>query len=196
MMDYTNLEESIERYVTQLMGTAREQYPYHNIEHIKAVVVIANILLKHYKINREDVFVVRVAAWFHDTGHAFGLLTGHEQKSVEIMQEYFEHVIIDNDMQEQIKACILATIMPANPGNLLEMILCDADTWHLGTTEFRKTDQKLKEEMELRLGKALENWRLNTLIFLKQHQYFTPFCKLRLNDGKKRNIEWLKSIEQ
>jgi hypothetical protein len=69
--------------------------------------------------------------------------------------------------------------------------ICDADTYHFGTSEFEVTDQQVKEEMLQRSNKNLTNWNQMTLKLLKQHRFFTSYCRNKLDAGKKQNIEFV-----
>lgn len=191
MLDYLEIEHNIVNYVSELIRTSRHQYPYHNLDHTKNVVSYATFLTKHYTLDVKDSFVVKSAAWFHDTGHAFGLLTGHEETSVIIMQDYLNSLTVEEDVIKKVAGCILASRVPARPQNLLEMIICDADTWHLGTPDFRITDVLVRLEMEMRLGHTIQDWISETISFMEMHRYFTDFCRTSLMAGKKENIRRL-----
>ena len=43
---------------------------------------------------------------------------------------------------------IIATTMPQRPKNLVEKVVCDADLIHIGTKEFFRKNDLLKEEIE------------------------------------------------
>ena len=53
---------------------------------------------------------------------------------------------------DAIASCIMATKLPRNPKNLLEEIICDADTYHLGTKDFKKTNKQAFEECSLQIA--------------------------------------------
>ncbi|MEO5591947.1 MAG: hypothetical protein ABIR15_15820 [Chitinophagaceae bacterium] len=62
------------------------------------------------------------------------------------MNDYLKSLGTSDQMMEVVGKCILATKRNAVPENLLEKIIMDADTWHLGTPYFRKTDFLLKKK--------------------------------------------------
>ena len=80
------------------------------------------------------------------------------------------------------------------PVTLNEKILCDADTWHFGTPYFQETEFLMKEEMQIRTGKAQVFWHQGSLQLLENHVYFTEYAQLLLSKGNQANIEWLKSL--
>lgn len=98
---------------------------------------------------------------------------------------------MDETTINQIAACIMSTKLPSNPENLLQMILCDADTYHLGTEEFWQSDSAIKKEFEMMMGTIIDDWDKKTLSFLNGHQYFTGYCKNLLTKGKMENIKRL-----
>ncbi len=186
-------------YTTQLKNTAfyianffdehfNPNLTYHTLEHTQKVVKRVKEIALNYPLDADDIFVLEVAAWFHDTGQLLSLGEGHEVISVTIMKEYLQTSSLDTVLIAKIGQCILATKTPHQPQSFLDMVICDADTYNLGTDEFVQTDALLKREYELR-GLSVQDWDETTLKFLLQHQYFTSYCKEKLAEGKQGNIE-------
>ncbi|HTE23616.1 HD domain-containing protein [Flavitalea sp.] len=186
------LQEKVVDFVTDLFKRyTNSNLIYHNITHTRQVVSHATEIIAHLNLSAIDKSIVIIAAWFHDTGHLFNIMQGHEVKSVEIMDEFLSKQSCDRSVIDEIASCILATRLPAQPFNLKEEILCDADTYHLGTTEFQITDALIKLEVEQRGGAGDDNWNLQTLEFLRTHSFYTSYCKEKLKEGKARNIAHL-----
>jgi hypothetical protein len=95
----------------------------------------------------------------------------------------------------KVESCICATKFPYKPKSLLEEIICDADSYNLGTEDFLITDESLKKELDLR-NIPTKNWEENTLDFLVTHRYFTPYCRELLNRGKEENIDLVRYLLQ
>ncbi|MBV9988078.1 MAG: HD domain-containing protein [Chitinophagaceae bacterium] len=165
---------------------------YHTIGHTVQVVRRVAELAGWYKLDREQRLIVEAAAWFHDTGHLFALPALHEEKGVELMEAYCQAAQVEPGIVRQIAACILATKMPARPVNELQRIMCDADTYHLGTADFWETNCNVWRETEARECRAVTDWRQRSLHFLEAHHYFTDYCAERLNEQKLRNIQRLR----
>jgi predicted metal-dependent HD superfamily phosphohydrolase len=161
---------------------------YHNIEHTKTVVKRTYEIAANYILDGTEMFILFAAAWFHDTGHLFVKPLHHERRSVSIMKDFLK-TKIDKQIMDAIAGCIMATKMPHHPKTLKEEIICDADTFNLGTREFIYTDMQLKKEFELRNNIPVNGWEESTLNMLVQHTYFTPYCRRLLNKGKQKNIE-------
>lgn len=163
---------------------------YHSIDHTKNVVEKAEEIAAHYQLSEREMLIIYIAAWFHDTGHLFTDIVGHEDKSIDLMREFMQGRIEDETLVQEIADCIMATHMPHVPHNRLQEIMCDADTYHFGTKDFKITNKQVREELKLRNFTApLKEWEKNTLELLKQHKYFTSYCQQLLAAGKQKNID-------
>lgn len=191
-MEYTAIEQLVKEYVITLYNSSAPPYlVYHNLSHTEHVVNHALEVADYYKLDDRAHFILVAAGWFHDTGHLFTEMDIHEQASVEIMSSFLERENINEELIDQIAACIMATKYPQQPQKLLEGIICDADTWHFGTKEFEISDDKVKHEMKLRTNDSLDNWYQKTLKLLRTHRFFTSYCRNKLDAGKQQNIEYL-----
>ena len=184
------LYKNAETYVRDLF----DEYPspnllFHNIEHTEQVVARTQEIAAHYQLSDEEMLTVYIAAWFHDTGHLFAEIDKHEEKSVEIMRIFMQKENAPDDLAKNVEDCIMVTRMPHEPKNLLQEILCDADTYHFGTKDFKKTNKTIRKELDLRNYQMLTfDWEKNTLDLLEGHQFFTSYCKMLLDEGKQENI--------
>ncbi len=188
------MTENIYKKVAQHVTGIFEEYhhpnlTYHNLEHTQKVVERVQEIAAHYQLSENDMLTLYTAAWFHDTGHLFSDIATHEEKSVELMKEFMEQNAVDPAVVRKTDECIRATRMPHAPGDLLEEIICDADTYHFGTKEFKRTNKLIRKEYKLRNYSALLlDWEKNTLDLLERHQFFTSYCKNLLAEGKEQNI--------
>lgn len=190
----TGLAE-IEDYVRQLFDTYNTaSLCYHNLEHTRAVAAHTAEIAAHYQLEGDTLFALMAAAWFHDTGHLLGTIAGHEEASVRLMTAFFEDRGAGPAMTAQAASLIRATKMPVHPVTLPEKIIVDADSYHLGTEVFRQTDQLVRQELAARLSKRIDNWYVHTLRFLESHVFYTDYCRALLEEGKQRNIEYVKSL--
>jgi predicted metal-dependent HD superfamily phosphohydrolase len=192
-MKYSAVEAEIAGFVTSTFDSfPQTQFPYHNLTHTRSVVDHTKEIAAFYSLDPSDLFIVSAAAWFHDIGHLYGDIHGHEERGVGIMQNYL--TTLPRETVTSIGNCIMATKFPSTPHSLSEQIICDADTYHLGTDVFRTTDPLVEKEMEIRTGKKNCDWHKASLHFLQQHVFFTEYCRKLLNEGKRQNIVWLQSI--
>jgi predicted metal-dependent HD superfamily phosphohydrolase len=185
--------DSVKVYVTELfVNNAKDYLVYHNLAHTETVVRRVEEIAAYYYSSKSDLYILLVAAWFHDTGHLFGPQAGHELKSVEIMRDYLSD--LSESVLKKIEGCILATRLPARPGTLNEAIICDADLYHLGTDEFWESNEKVRKELEMRNGTVIHGWTDESIRLLSMHQYFTRYCRELLTPGKEKNIHWLREL--
>jgi predicted metal-dependent HD superfamily phosphohydrolase len=193
MEKLTEILNLIPAHVASLFSTHQRAYLlYHNLHHTKEVVQHCTELADYYLLTGKDRFILLASAWFHDTGQLFSEPKGHEEVSISIMRDFFKTNPIENEALASIANCIRSTEISTLPGNLLEQIICDADTYHFGTDEFWITDELVKKESMLRQGIAIKDWGAKTLSFLENHRFFTSYCQQRLNPGKQININKLK----
>lgn len=192
-MDTGALLADAKNYISRLFTIhPRPELAYHNLQHTYDVVDHCMEIARHYGLTEQERFILLMAAWFHDAGHLSGDIAKHEERGVEIMRTRLSDKRVPAEMQEQIAQCIMATQMPTQPETLLEKIICDADTYHLGTPAFCHADQQVWEEVELRTHKTIVHKAALTLQFLQSHTYYTSYCQQLLNAGKMRNIAKLK----
>jgi predicted metal-dependent HD superfamily phosphohydrolase len=190
-----NIYKQVENHVTGLFETnKRPKLFFHTLEHTENIVQRAGEIADQYKLPENERLAVIIAAWFHDTGHLFGPAETHEEKSVELMTDFMKAQHSDDNLIKTIAGCILATKRAVEPSNRLEQIVCDADTYHLGTKDFKKTNKLVRKEIsqddENNLSKS--DWDIKTLEFLEKHKYYTPYCIELLEKGKQENIERLR----
>ena len=194
-MDYNLIYKKAEGYVTGLFEKLQnDKLIFHNLQHTKTVVERTKEIAAHYTLSERDMLVLYVASWFHDTGHLYTPgLKNHEEKSVDVMRKFMADYASDAELISEIEACILSTKMPRNPASLIQHILCDADTYHFGTKEFKDTNKRMREEYQLREERVDKKvWDENTLQMLNTHQFYTSYCKDLLDEKKKDNIRKLK----
>ena len=192
-MDYHKIYKRIEDYVIGLFGQMHSPaLIFHNLDHTESVVKRTKEIAGHYDISENDMLILFAASWFHDTGYLFTEPAKHEEMSCEIMKKFMADLIDDEQLIQAIEACIMATKSPRNPQTMLQQILCDADTYHLGTKEFKSMNKKAyKEAKERNPDIDKLQFRKGTLEMMKSHQFYTSYCKDELEKRKKKNIKKL-----
>jgi HD superfamily phosphodiesterase len=186
-ISYTNL---VKEHVEQLLSNLPPQLYYHNLQHTREVVEASLILAKGNHLSPTDTEIVTIAAWFHDVGH-IQTYFDHEAVSAKLAKEFLHTINYPSSNIEKIISCILATTFPSQPKNLLEMVICDADMFHLAQDFYESRCFALKEELEFIVEKSipLEEWCCCNKDFLEKHIYFTPFAKEQFNHKKNENIQ-------
>ena len=196
MSPYTTLYKKAEVHVTEMFQKLQPAHlVFHNLEHTETVVRKVNEIAGHYNLSEEDMMIVYIAAWFHDTGYLLDKPENHEFKSIDLMKEFMLEQKINEDIISKIEACILSTQAPRNPLDLNSEILCDADTYQFGSKkEFKKTNKLAFEELTNLSDFNLSRTAFNesALKLLSVHKYYTTYCKEILNDSKKEIIQKVK----
>ncbi|MEP6594639.1 MAG: Pycsar system effector family protein [Ginsengibacter sp.] len=193
-MANNNLYKKIEEYEKGLFTQKHNSsLVFHDLKHTESVVKRAKEIAGHYSLSEKEMLIIFAAAWFHDVGHLFTTPAKHEEKSVEIMRNFMSANTDDKELITEIERCILATRAPRNPTNILQQIICDADTYHFGTKDFKFTNKLNEQESKLRNG-ALDKKDFNkkTLEMLKEHEFYTDYSKELLSKTKKKNMKKLK----
>jgi predicted metal-dependent HD superfamily phosphohydrolase len=195
-MNYATLLEKVKEHMLQFFSI-HESTPllFHNRIHTQKVVSHASEIARHYQLNDRDFFIVLTAAWFHDAGYYLNGGTQHEMAGANMAAEFLKQLEVDDATITAVQNCIIATMMPQQPSNLLEEIICDADLYHFGTADFDKMNKCMRKEASLRRGIKIPKpvWRLGTIALLENHEYKTEYARQLLNETKKENLDLLKS---
>ncbi|MDQ6902670.1 MAG: DUF5706 domain-containing protein [Bacteroidota bacterium] len=192
-MENNKLYKKIEEYVKGLFEQMHAPaLVFHSLEHTQNVVKRTQEIAGHYKVSENDMLVLYAAAWFHDTGHLFTEPSKHEEMSVDVMKKFMKDHDVDEKTINSIAECIMATKVPRNPNTLLEEIICDADTYHLGTKEFKETNRRAMEETRLRKGE-IDPVEFNdgTISMLQNHRFYTAYARELLDKRKEKNLKKL-----
>ncbi|UOE51251.1 HD domain-containing protein [Mucilaginibacter sp. SMC90] len=181
-------------YVTSLM---EENLPatmyFHNKAHTQRVVNAALEIAGHCKLKKQELTILTIAAWFHDTGYLYHY-KGHEDTSMIIAGTFLMQHHYNSDFIQQVWDCIEATKIPQSPKNLIQQIICDADLRHFASENYLDLARDLKQEWEVRLAKHFSDgeWHSLNLAVLQQHQFFTEYGKTVLQAAKQQNIDLMK----
>jgi predicted metal-dependent HD superfamily phosphohydrolase len=168
-----------------------EKLLYHNLEYTIRLVGHTEGIAEFYKLSQKERFVTVVAAWFLHTGRLFSKTNEYAPVSAKIMQSFLTINKGEPEVIKKIAGCILATQMPTEPAHITEQILCDSNTYYLGTDEFDNCNEKIRQELRLRYSIEIADWQAYSIEFLKNHTYFTSYCRQKLNPGKLNNIKYL-----
>lgn len=193
-MERTDIYKKIESHVTSLFDREDgDRLFYHNLEHTKQVVSRTKEIAAHYNLTERETLILYAAAWFHDTGYLYAEASEHEEKSAAIMRSYLADLVEPETIQA-IEGCIMATKPPQRPRSLLEEIICDADTYHLGTKEFKESNKQIRKERAVINGTVYgkTDWLQATISFMEGHRFHTSYCKDLLEKRKQENIARLR----
>lgn len=185
----------VETYVHDLL---KEKLPsfrtFHNANHTWQVVRKCIEMCSFYQLSQELTASVVAAAWFHDTGYCISNQF-HEDESVKIASSFLKENNIDDRVIGDVNRLILVTKLSVKPESLEEMIIRDADMYHLGSDEYAKWADLLKQEKEKEWDFKIseEQWRKDNIHFFRQHHYFTTYAIDHWTSKKAENLQKLLS---
>lgn len=175
-----------EKYVFQkLVKELPSNLYYHGVHHTKDVINTVVRLADMERVNEENTILLKTAALYHDAGFIFQYFD-NEHLGVKLACDTLPSFGYSGIQITNISKLILATSMPANPKNVLEGILCDADLDYLGRDDFYSTSYSLRREWaEYGKAKTLLQWYEQQLVFMKKQMYYTETAK-KLREHKKQ----------
>ena len=189
--------QEAESYIRTLFKTEiGEHLHYHDIIHTEYVAGQAELIGKHSELGPEDMAIVTVAAWFHDSGF-ISISDGHEEASMDIARKFLASKELPEGFLEKVLKCIEATKMPQNPGDdLLAQVLCDADMAYLSEDFYLERTALLRKEWNQGSGKSFSKkvYYEETVELFKNHKYYTAYAQRTFTGGKERNFLKLDSL--
>jgi predicted metal-dependent HD superfamily phosphohydrolase len=194
--DYLQLLAEAEKKVTSIFRSeVNPSFVFHNLVHTRRVVKGAIEIMNDSRIEGTNRYAVLLASWFHDTGFSGGHIENHEALSIKIAIDFLQQQQAPDDLIATVSACIAATRMPQAPVTLTEMIICDADLFHLGTNDFFDITALLRKELQWYFRKDFsdQEWDKGNLAFLSSHKYFTAYAQQHLEPVKQ---QWIKVLSQ
>ncbi len=174
----------------------RESLTYHDIIHTEYVASQAEQIGKNSGLSNVEVNIVKVAAWFHDSGFVIHS-KNHEDESQKIARKFLSGKGVSEDHIEKTIRCIQATTMPQNPGDdILAKVVCDADMAYLSEDFYIKRSNLLRKEWnnesETKLSKKA--YYTETIELFKTHAYHTAYGDKTFSPGKEVNFQLLLSL--
>lgn len=167
---------------------------YHNIDHVRDVLEAAIRIGKSEGVDTAALEMIGVAAVFHDSGFILDA-KDHEATGCLFAQDFLPGIDFSEKEIELVCGMIMATHVPQQPQNILEMILCDADLDYLGRSDFFETGNKVYREL-LEFGHltSMREWNEIQVRFLSEHHYFTQTSKRERMPVKDTNLEKVKLL--
>ncbi len=188
-----NLVKEAGNYVTKLLDdNLSDSIEFHTVDHAKCVSDNSEFIGKNCGLTDDEINIVKLCAWFHDTGYIIKP-EGHEEESAKIATEFLTSKGIDKSVITQVQNCILSTRMPQQPDDLISKVLCDADLMNLSENNyFEKIDKMRKEWINLSENNiSKRKFHSTSVKFFQQHKYHTDFAKKELQPKKDNNLQLL-----
>ena len=195
MADY--ITDESEKFIRDLFEKEiRDNLRYHDILHTEYVADQSERIGKSSGLSKEELDIVIVAAWFHDSGFV-SRSDGHEEESQNIAREFLSSRKLSEEFINQVLVCIEATKMPQNAGdNLLAQIVCDADMAYLSEDFYLERTALLRKEWnhELETKLSKKTYYKETVELFNNHRYYTEYADKEYSPGKAKNFELLHKL--
>ena len=187
----SKLISDAESYVLHFLNEKLDnKYVYHNISHTQRVVEKATEICENETISDDDKENVIIAAWFHDVGFVNGA-ENHEEEGVTIATNWLKEKKVSDSKIETVAKIIRATKMDAEPKNLLEEIISDADCAHLASKRFFDYVSLLRKEWEFTGKKKVTEgeWiKENIEFFTQEQKFYTDYALKNWTSAKAKNL--------
>jgi uncharacterized protein len=168
---------------------------YHSVNHTIYVLKMAEYLSWREGLAEDDIYLVKIAALFHDIGFLEGR-ENHEEKGCVIAKKELGKYNLSTLDIDKICGMIMATKIPQKPKNHLEEILADADLEYLSTENFEPVSEMLFNEIKhYNPDFTREEWYNVQIDFMEKHHYHTDFCKKYKESFKKQHVMKLKGLD-
>lgn len=191
-MNYEQLLRDVENHVQDFFArNIPSKYVFHDFEHTVQTVAAARNIAEGFELPDNEIILLQIATWFHDTGYSEGS-QDHEERSCANAEAFLKDKLPAPDLATLL-ACIRATKVPQRPVTVLEQILCDADLSHLGMKSYWDRNGKLRQEFVLTRDQIMseQEWTEFELNFMLGHEYHTAVAREMFNKRKAKHIQQL-----
>jgi len=185
-MDQTQLWKTQNMYYAVHQGMRKDKY--HNPDHAREFAITAGFLARIEGVDDNGIFIVTNVGVIHDYDK-------DEYESLRKVTPMMRDLGYTLPEIAEIGRVSLATIVGAEPKDILEEIVQDADRANMGRFDFLVTSDCLKEELCVPYGCIdRRKWAEHQLGILKQVRYRTKTAQELYGPGLKYNIELLEGI--
>jgi HD superfamily phosphodiesterase len=198
--------EKAKEFAFYLLEKLPEFFTHHNKVHTQRVLDACIELGKLEQISKDKQLLLNTAALYHDTGYLIRYNNNEKfgAKTASNILPFFDY---SAGQIKEINNIIYATrvnYLPgkisqlADPKNILEKIICDADLFHLGHPNFQKEKDRLRTELnDIGSNISKYEWAVQQLNFLQGHEYLTVSARKLRNEQKEKNkLTLIKFIEK
>ncbi len=168
---------------------------YHNLYHIQQVVDYVAEIAPMEGLDSNQREMATIAAWFHDIGVCTDY-DNHEQVGSAIAAEFLKKQNYPEESIACVQSAIMATKIRNLPNGIVEEVLRDADSLHLGKLDFFVRTMALREEMRLRLGEEVTEQEIlkSSILFYREHHYYTNYARNKYKEAKLSNLNRLEAM--
>src|SRR5690606_8470862 len=190
-MNDTEILNRASAYVFQLFQEKlSKKLVFHTYKHTTETVKEARLLGQAHNLPPDEMEMLLLAAWLHDTGYVDTYL-GHEESSARFAISFLREQNYPEDRIAKIAACIRESRIEDKSTELLSHILLDADLSHLGKDSCSGSAELLRVEWEIFLNRFYTDfeWAQHQLEFLQKHKFRTRPAQERFEEQREKNIQ-------
>lgn len=187
----SEIKRMMEFVVKLLDDKLPANYYYHNHMHTLYVLEKALEIGVQESCTVHEIHLLSAAALWHDTGY-IKTYNGHEEEGSELAGLYLPGYGYSWEETQMVQGMIMATKIPQSPKNKLEEIIADADLEYLGTREAgEKAELLFRELQSLNPSLTKEQWDQTQISFIREHRYFTQYCRKNKEPHKQAYLDEL-----
>ncbi|MDQ6812803.1 MAG: DUF5706 domain-containing protein [Bacteroidota bacterium] len=195
-MNYKKLLTKVENYIEAFYSEQTdERLLFHSFSDTREVINKAGKILPFFHPDDRSTFIVCTALWFKNTGYHIGNYDSFHLKSIDLADSFLQTTGTSAEDIAEIKKCILAGAQLQKAESLPEKIVCDADTFFVGTKRFKEKQRLLKKEIEIikNINIDPQVWLQDIVKWLEGHHFYTNYCKALLDEGKENHLRKIKN---
>ncbi len=146
-MENNALLKNAEQHATDILkNQLSSDLIFHNLEHTEAIVEAVRLIGTHDQLSEEEMEMVQIAAWFHNTGYKDAYI-GHNEESKAIAATFLNKENVPPQKRDKILNCILASKVGNKPKENIEKVLVDARQTVVKEDNFRVQLDLLRQEL-------------------------------------------------
>jgi hypothetical protein len=167
---------------------------FHNFGRSRALVDASREIAKGSKLDDEELEVVLLAAWFHDTGYA-AARDGGQKKSIELARSFLADERQPQQLADAVAACIEAARAPLQD-NPMHEVLHDALLLPMVSKNYLAEAEQIRLERQRRNGERYSDveWSQTCIEFFDSNQFRTRYAQLQYNDRRAANLVGLHKL--
>lgn len=192
MMPPEQILNEVEAHIVEFFAqNISPEYVFHDLGHTIQTVAATKTIGEGFRLGSQDMLVLMVATWFHDTGYSMGPAE-HEERSCANATQFLADKI-PAELLSQVLSCIRSTKVPQKPDTVLGQIIGDADLSHLGMDIYWDRTSRLRQELVLTRKNVMsdQDWVDFELNFMLKHEYHTVVAQELFNKRKAKHIQQL-----
>jgi predicted metal-dependent HD superfamily phosphohydrolase len=162
-------------------------FTFHNYNRAVTIVRNCDALGIQMNLDKEDVRILHIAAWFLETGYCKDY-NNYQIASVALANNYLKEKLVDDEIIRAIEDIILSTRIPQQPVTLMAQVLCDASMYHLAEKKFLSSIENLRIEYRGVCKKEYtdKDWLAENINTINHHFYFTSAAKEMFEKKKQK----------